>query len=78
MLLGIVRIGQGVILWFEILIIGKEKPGKSRFGIDEVVEVDIIFFFFRRFDLCIFGENNWWVVYQISGIIPNKHNHKIS
>ena len=42
MLLGIVRIGQGVILWFEILIIGKEKPGKSRFGIDEV---DIIFFF---------------------------------
>ena len=44
MLIGIVRIGQGVILWFEILIIGKEKPGKSRFGIDEVVEVDIIFF----------------------------------
>ena len=51
MLIGIVRIGQGVILWFEILIIGKEKPGKSRFGIDEV---DIIFFVFLEDFIYVF------------------------
>ena len=51
MLLGIVRIGQEVILWFEILIIGKEKPGISRLGIDEV---DIIFFVFLEDFIYVF------------------------